>query len=167
MMAWAAVVLAGIGTFVFRFGVAAVVDRLTLPAWFERASANVMPACFAGLAAVALLGHANRGLGEAVPLAVGAVVTVVVARSRPAHVAMFCGLGVLWAAEVESELGVLHCNWVQDQSSTGRMVPVSSPLKMSSRSSAVNVGAFGDTSRSASTRSTGGMAPVAVLPMSY
>ena len=100
MSAWVAVVLAGLGTFLFRVGVAAVVDRVALPSWFERASSNIMPACFAGLASVALLGHASRGPADAVPLAAGAVVTVAVARSRPAHLAMFCGLGVVWAADV-------------------------------------------------------------------
>ena len=100
MTAIVAVILAGVGTFAFRFGVAAVVDRVTLPIWFERASANVMPACFAGLAAVALLGHASKGAGDAVPLAAAAVATVAVARTRPAHVAMFCGLGLLWAIQV-------------------------------------------------------------------
>ena len=100
MNAWAAVCLAGVGTFFFRFGVVSVVDRVGLPAWFERASSNVMPACFAGLASVALLGHAGRGPGDAFPLVAGAAVTVAVARSRPAHVAMFCGLGVLWVSDV-------------------------------------------------------------------
>ena len=65
MTAVVAVVLAGMGTFAFRFGVAAVVDRITLPVWFERASANIMPACFAGLASVALLGHASEARDDA------------------------------------------------------------------------------------------------------
>ena len=100
MTAVVAVVLAGIGTFAFRFGVAAVVDRITLPVWFERASANIMPACFAGLASVALLGHASRGAAEAIPLAAAAVVTVAVARTKPAHLAMFSGLGLLWSTQL-------------------------------------------------------------------
>ena len=101
MTFWIAVALAGAGTFTFRFGVAAIVDHVTLPAWFERASSNVMPACFAGLASVALLGHANAGgAADAVLLAIAAAVTVAVARSKPAHVAMFCGLGMLWSADL-------------------------------------------------------------------
>lgn len=100
MTALVAVVLAGIGTFAFRFGVAAVVDRVALPVWFEQASANVMPACFAGLAAVALIGHASGGSGEAIPLAAAALLTIAIARTRPAHVAMFSGLGLLWSTQI-------------------------------------------------------------------
>ena len=105
MRIWVAVLLAGIGTFVFRFGVAAIVERITLPQWFERASSNVMPACFAGLASVALLHHGSGGPSAAVPLSAAAMLTVVVARSRPAHVAMLSGLALL--RSVETVLGQL------------------------------------------------------------
>jgi branched-subunit amino acid transport protein len=103
MTAWLAVALAGLGSFGLRIGVVAVIDRFTLPSWFERMSALVMPAAFAGLSAVALATPVATDLPAAVPVLAGAVTTVIVARVRSAAWAVAAGMSALWLAD----LGVL------------------------------------------------------------
>jgi branched-subunit amino acid transport protein len=103
MNAWVAVLAAGIGSYLFRFGMVAVIDRRTLPAWFERVSAYIMPAAFAGLAAAALHEAVGRRVTTSVPVLLAAVATAGVASRRPAHLAVAVGMSTLWASRL-----VLH-----------------------------------------------------------
>jgi branched-subunit amino acid transport protein len=99
MTAWLAVVLAGLGSFGLRFGVVSIIDRFTLPAWFERVSALVMPAAFAGLTAVALAAPFTSVVSTALPVIGAAAVTIAVARVRSAAWAVGAGMSALWLAE--------------------------------------------------------------------
>lgn len=95
MSAWLAVLLAGIGSYVFRVGAVVVIDRFELPDWFDRLSAHVMPAVFAGLAASSLAVPIGEGSRTALPVVAGAIVTVAVARNRSAASAVLAGMIVL------------------------------------------------------------------------
>jgi branched-subunit amino acid transport protein len=100
MTAWLAVLLAGLGSFGLRFGVVSIIDRYTLPSWFEQVSALVMPAAFAGLTAVALATPVTSALPTALPVLAGAAVTVAVARVRSAAWAVGAGMSALWIVEL-------------------------------------------------------------------
>lgn len=100
MTAWLAVVLAGLGSFGLRYGVVAIIDRFTLPAWFERMSALVMPAAFAALTAVALATPFTSALPTALPVLAAAATTVAVARVRSPAWAVGAGMSALWLAEL-------------------------------------------------------------------
>ena len=99
MNAWIAVLIAGIGSYASRVGMIVVIDRFTLPTWFERVSSYVMPAVFAGLAAASLAAPLADGTRAAMPVLAGAAATVVVARVRSAAVAVLAGMTVLWAMQ--------------------------------------------------------------------
>ena len=99
MTAWVAVMLAGLGSFGLRFGVVSIIDRFTLPSTFERLSALVMPAAFAGLTAVALAAPLTGSLPTALPILAAASATVVVARLRSPAWAVAAGMSALWLVE--------------------------------------------------------------------
>jgi branched-subunit amino acid transport protein len=99
MNAWIAVLIAGCGSYAFRFGVIVVIDRFTLPTWFERVSSYVMPAVFAGLAGASFAVPLADGIGSAMPVLAGATATLVVARIRSAALAVLAGMTVLWAVQ--------------------------------------------------------------------
>ena len=103
MNTWAAVLLAGAGTYAFRLSMIMVVDRLVLPSWFERASSYVMPAVFAALVATSLggvVGDAAAGhLATSGPVMAGAAATTLVARRRSAAAAVFAGMAVMWISQ--------------------------------------------------------------------
>lgn len=103
MTAWVAVVLAGIGSFALRVGVVSVIDRCTLPPWFERMSALVMPAAFAALTAVALAPPVASGAPTALPVVAAAIATAAVARVRSAAWAVAAGMTALWLVELGVE----------------------------------------------------------------
>jgi branched-subunit amino acid transport protein len=105
MSAWLAVVLAGVGSYAFRMGAVVVIDRFALPAWFDRVSALVMPAVFAGLAAGSLAASADDGARTVLSVMSGAVVTVAVARKRSAATAVLAGMVVLCAVRLVAALG--------------------------------------------------------------
>jgi branched-subunit amino acid transport protein len=100
MTAWLAVALAGLGSFGLRFGVVSIIDRFTLPPSFERVSALVMPAAFAGLAAVALATPITSAVPAALPVIGAAAVTIAIARVRSAAWAVGSGMSALWLAEL-------------------------------------------------------------------
>jgi branched-subunit amino acid transport protein len=100
MNAWLAVLLAGVGSFAFRVGAVLVIDRLTVPDWFDRVSKLVTPAVFAGLAAGSLAAPLTEGTGTAVPVLAGAVATVAVAVRRTAATAVLAGMSVLVAVQL-------------------------------------------------------------------
>jgi branched-subunit amino acid transport protein len=94
--AWIALVLAGIGSYALRVSVVAVIDRVVVPPWLERVSAYIMPAVFAGLAAVALADPLSGDVATALPVTAGSVTTVVIARRRTATWALLAGMSALW-----------------------------------------------------------------------
>jgi branched-subunit amino acid transport protein len=92
------VVLAGVGSFLYRFSIVALIDRIATPKWLERVASFVVPAVFAGLAASALAGPVNRGGIDALaPVVAVAVTGALVVRGRAVPVAFASGLGSLWA----------------------------------------------------------------------
>jgi branched-subunit amino acid transport protein len=95
--AWAVVLLAGAGSYLLRIAAVAAHARFTPPAWVERASAWVMPAAFAGLAAGSLSQRLGGEPREGVPLLLAALVTVAVARRWSANQAVLAGVTVLAA----------------------------------------------------------------------
>jgi branched-subunit amino acid transport protein len=101
---WAAVLLAGLGSYCFRFGVVAMIDRWNVPAWHERSSRYVMPASFAGLAAGALLAR-HGGTGPDPTLLVAAVATAVVTRRWSPSVGVGAGMVVIWVAQLAGAVG--------------------------------------------------------------
>jgi branched-subunit amino acid transport protein len=105
MSAWLAVLLAGIGSYAFRLGAVVVIDRFALPPWFDRVSALVMPAVFAGLAAGSLAASADDGARTALSVMSGALVTVAVARQRSAATAVLAGMVVLCAVRLVAPVG--------------------------------------------------------------
>jgi branched-subunit amino acid transport protein len=100
MTAWLAVLLAGAGSYAFRLGAVALLDRFALPGWFDRVSALILPAVFAALAAGSLAAPAVEGARTAVPVLAGAVVTAAVARRRSAATGVLAGMSALCAAQL-------------------------------------------------------------------
>lgn len=100
MNAWFAIVLAGLGSYAFRIGAVLVIDRFTVPDWFDRVSKLVTPAVFAGLAAGSLASPIAEGAGAAVPVLAGSVATVAVAHRRTAATAVATGMTVLVAVQL-------------------------------------------------------------------
>jgi branched-subunit amino acid transport protein len=92
MSAWAAVLLAGVGSYLFRVTLVLVADRVTLPAWFECASAHVMPAAFAALVVLALAEPLAQADPLVWPALLGTVVTGWIAARRSAGLAVLGGL---------------------------------------------------------------------------
>lgn len=93
--AWLVVLLAGAGSYLLRIAAVAARARFTPPDWVERASAWVMPAAFAGLAAASLSQRLGGELREGVPLLLAALVTVAAARRWSANRAVLAGVAVL------------------------------------------------------------------------
>lgn len=100
MNAWAAVLAAGVASYGLRLGVVVFVARRTLPAWFERVTAYVMPAVMAGLAAIALAGPVSSEVATAAPVVAGAIATVAVARLRSPAMAVVAGMTALWTVSL-------------------------------------------------------------------
>lgn len=97
MNVWIAVLLAGAGCFALRFGIVTLVERRSLPAWFEPATAFVVPGSLAGMCAIVLIAPITSG-GASPTVAVAAVTTALVARRRSSAVALACGMSVIWLA---------------------------------------------------------------------
>lgn len=97
MSVWIAVLLAGAGCLALRVGIVTLVDRRPLPAWFEPATAFVIPGSLAGLCAVVLIAPITSG-GAGSPVVVAAATTALVARRRSSAVALACGMAVIWVA---------------------------------------------------------------------
>lgn len=100
MSGWLAVLLAGAGSYLFRVGAVVVIDRVTMPAWFDRVSVLVVPAVFAALTAGSLATTITQGAPTAVPVLLGAATTVAIARKRSAAAAVVGGMCVLCAAQL-------------------------------------------------------------------
>ncbi len=98
MTAFVVIVLAGMGSYVFRVSMLVLAERARLPEPLERASGFVAPAAFAALAAT---GVAAASLGADVATAVpplGAVAAAVAAvrLTRRSYAAPLVGMPVLW-----------------------------------------------------------------------
>lgn len=98
MTAFIVIVLAGLGSYLFRISMIVLAERMRLPEPLERASAFVAPAAFAALAAT---GVAAASLGADVATAVPPLGAVVVAAAavrmtRRSYAAPLAGMPVLW-----------------------------------------------------------------------
>ncbi|HKE52639.1 MAG TPA: AzlD domain-containing protein [Actinomycetes bacterium] len=100
MTVWIVILVAGLGSYLFRLSMIVLADRITMPAYLERATGFVAPAAFAALAAAAVAA-ACLELGAtraAAPLAALAVAVVAVLRTGSPYAAIFAGMPVLWIA---------------------------------------------------------------------
>ena len=98
MNAWIVILAAGLGSYLFRLSAIAIVDRIKMPAYLERASGLVAPAAFAALAAAGVAA-ASKGLGttQAVaPLAAVAAAVIAVLRTGSPCAAILAGMPALW-----------------------------------------------------------------------
>ncbi len=99
MTAWAVVLLAGLGSYLFRISMVILAEHLRLPARVERASAFVAPVAFAALAvtsvAAASLQSADVAAAAVLIVAVSAGVIAVRLTGRP-YVAVLVGMPALW-----------------------------------------------------------------------
>lgn len=99
MTAWIVVLLAGLGSYLFRISMIILAERVRLPARVEQASAFVAPVAFvtlavAGVATAAL--QAEDLVAAAVLLvAAGSAVIAVRLTGRP-YVAVLIGMPALW-----------------------------------------------------------------------
>jgi branched-subunit amino acid transport protein len=100
MSTWTVIVAAGLGSYLFRLSMIVLFDRITMPAYLQRASGLVAPAAFAALAAAGVAA-ASGGLGvtgAAAPLAAVAAAVIAVLRTGSPQAAILAGLPALWVA---------------------------------------------------------------------
>lgn len=98
MNAWIVILAAGFGSYLFRLSTIVLIDRITMPAYLERASELVAPAAFAALAAAGVA-TACTGLGvtqAAAPLAAVAAAVIAVLRTGSSYAALLVGMPTLW-----------------------------------------------------------------------
>ena len=97
MNAWSVIVLAGVGSYLFRVSMLVLVARTGVPDVVARAAALAVPVAFAGLAAAALANHtADAGTG-AVPALVGVAAGIAaVRRTGAAQAAILVGMPTMW-----------------------------------------------------------------------
>jgi branched chain amino acid efflux pump len=98
MNAWTVILAAGLGSYLFRLSMIVLFDRITMPAYLQRASELVAPAAFAAMAAVGIAA-ACMGLGvarAAAPLAAVAAAVLAVLRTGSSQAAILAGMPVLW-----------------------------------------------------------------------
>ncbi len=90
--------VAGLGSYLFRVSMILIADRLTLPAKVEQASAFVAPAAFAALAATGLTASIHGvGIAPAIPpLAAVAVAVITVRHTGRPYMAVLAGMPTLW-----------------------------------------------------------------------
>ena len=100
MNAWMVIVAAGLGSYLFRLSMIVLFERITMPAYLQRASQLVAPAAFAALAASGVAA-ACGGLGltgAAAPLIAVAAAVIAVLRTGSAQAAILAGMPALWVA---------------------------------------------------------------------
>ena len=98
MTVFLVILVAGIGSYLFRISMIVLAERVELPERLERASAFVAPAAFAALAATGVLtATAGADLSAAVaPLAAVVAAVVAVWLTRRPYAAPLVGMPVLW-----------------------------------------------------------------------
>jgi len=100
MNAWIVILAAGLGSFLFRLSMIVIFDRITMPAYLQRASEFVAPAAFAAMAAAGVA-TVCLGLGisrATAPLVAVAVAIIAVLRTRSPQAAILAGMPALWVA---------------------------------------------------------------------
>lgn len=99
MSVWMVILLAGLGSYLFRISMVLLVEQVGVPDILSRASGFVAPAAFAALAAGGLAARASGAdLAQAVPmLAAVTAAAAVVHRTRRPYLAIVAGMPVLWA----------------------------------------------------------------------
>ena len=97
MRAFAVVIAAGLGSYLFRVSMLVVAARRGLPPLLERSARYAVPTAFAALATGALVSQSTGSAAVAPVLAVAAA-AIAVRRSGSPHAALLTGLPVLWAA---------------------------------------------------------------------
>lgn len=99
MNAWTVILAAGLGSYLFRLSMIVLFDRITMPAYLQRASELVAPAAFAALAAAGVA-TVCMGLGAraAAPLAAVAAAVIAVLRTGSPQAAILAGMPALWVA---------------------------------------------------------------------
>jgi branched-subunit amino acid transport protein len=98
MNVWLVIVLAGLGSYMFRISMVVLADRITMPEPLERASTLVAPAAFAALAASGIVASTASAdvAGWIAPLAAVAVAVVAVRRTGRPYAALLAGMPTLW-----------------------------------------------------------------------
>lgn len=98
MSVWTVILLAGLGSYLFRISMILLVDQFGVPEILRRASGFVAPAAFAALAASGIAARAaGADLTGMLPVlaAVTAAVVVVHRTGRP-YLAIAAGMPTLW-----------------------------------------------------------------------
>lgn len=103
MTAWIVILLAGLGSYLFRISMIVLTERVALPAKLEQASGFVAPAAFAAIAATGIA-VASRQAGtvmQATPLLAAVAVAIVAVRlTGRSYVAVLAGMPTLWLLTV-------------------------------------------------------------------
>jgi len=102
MNAWTVILAAGLGSYLFRLSMIVLFDRITMPAFLERASQLVAPAAFAAMAAAGLATACmGQGTVQAAPsLAAVAAAIIAVLRTGSSQAAILAGMPVFWLTTV-------------------------------------------------------------------
>ncbi|HEX6337293.1 MAG TPA: AzlD domain-containing protein [Jiangellaceae bacterium] len=103
MTAWFVILLAGLGSYLFRISMIVLTDRIALPAKVEQASEFVAPAAFAALAATGIAAASVRAsdLVHAIPLLAAVAVAIVAVRlTDRSYLAVLAGMPTLWLLTV-------------------------------------------------------------------
>jgi branched-subunit amino acid transport protein len=98
MTALLVILVAGLGSYLFRISMIVIAERVELPEPLERASGLVAPAAFAALAATAVVA-ASLGadpVAAVAPLGAVAAAVVAVRLTRRPYLAPLAGMPVLW-----------------------------------------------------------------------
>lgn len=103
MSIWAAVVAAGVVTYLIRVLPVAALSTRTPPPWLARVGVLAAPIAFASLLAATVAASAQRGAGELAPRALALAVAGAVAyRTRSTIWTVSSGMVVLWACTAAS-----------------------------------------------------------------
>lgn len=97
MNAGLVVVTVGIGSYLFRLSMVALLGRAGSSDRFERASSFVVPSAFAALATGSVVaGLSGHGAGSIAPLAAVSLAAVAVRRTGSPRAALVAGMPTLW-----------------------------------------------------------------------
>ena len=103
MTAWFVILLAGLGSYLFRISMIVLADRIALPAKVEQASEFVAPAAFAALAATGIAVASTQAgtVVQAAPLLAAVAVAIVAVRlTGRSYLAVLAGMPTLWLLTV-------------------------------------------------------------------
>lgn len=98
MNVWLVILVAGLGSYLFRISMVLLADRVTMPERLERASTFVAPAAFAALAAGGIAANTSdvHIAGWTPPLAAVVVAVIAVRRTGRPYTALLAGMPALW-----------------------------------------------------------------------